>query len=44
MSGTKELTKEATMKKRMQRAETLGVLRKTDLLHWTLAPAGQAGQ
>jgi hypothetical protein len=44
ISGTAKLTKEATMKKRMQRAEALGVLRKFDLLRWALAPAGQAGQ
>jgi hypothetical protein len=44
VSGTGELTKTGTMKKRMQRAETLGVLRKFDLLRWTLATAGQAGQ
>jgi hypothetical protein len=43
-SGTGKLTKPETMKKRMQRAETLGVLRKFDLLRWTLTPAGQAGQ
>jgi len=43
ISGTKSMTKEATMKKRMQRAEILGVLRKSDLLRWTITQAGQAG-
>ena len=44
MNGTKTLTKTDAMKKRMQRAEKLGVLRKTKPNHWTLAPAGQSGQ
>lgn len=44
IGGTKELTQTATMKKRMQRAEILGVLRKIDSQHWGLVPAGQAGQ
>lgn len=43
ISGTKKLTEEATMKKRMQRAESLGVLRKADLLHWTLNRGGTSG-
>ncbi|MES2658139.1 MAG: AAA family ATPase [Verrucomicrobiota bacterium] len=43
ISGTKDLTKEATMKKRMQRAESLGVLRKSDLLHWSLNNGGTSG-
>jgi len=43
ISGTKVLTKEPTMKKRMQRAETLGVLRKSDLLHWALNDGGTSG-
>lgn len=44
INRTKELTKESTMKKRMQRAESLGVLRKASLGHWTLNAAGQSGQ
>ncbi len=44
ISGTKKLTATDTMKKRMQRAEALGVLRKTKAGHWSLATAGQTGQ
>jgi len=43
MSGTESLTKTDAMKKRMQRAETLGVLRKTTPGRWTLAASGQSG-
>ena len=43
ISGKDNLTKTDTMKKRMQKAEALGVLRKSDLLRWTLTPAGTAG-
>ena len=44
ISGTKKLTTYAAMKKRMQRAESLGVLRRMTAGIWTLATAGQAGQ
>ena len=44
MSGTNKLTATETMKKRMQRAETLGVLRKTKAGRWSFVPAGQTGQ
>jgi hypothetical protein len=44
ISGKDELTKTDTMKKRMQKAETLGVLRKADSLGWTLTAAGTAGK
>lgn len=43
IKGKAEQTKPDTMKKRMQKAETLGVLRKTDNNHWTLNQAGKAG-
>ena len=41
--GKSNLTKPDTMKKRMQKAESLGVLRKFDLLRWVLNSAGTAG-
>lgn len=44
ISETKEEVNPETMKKRMQRAETLGVLRKTGAGTWSLSPAGQTGQ
>jgi len=44
ISGKDDLTKTDTMKKRMQKAESLGVLRKADLLRWTLTAAGTAGK
>jgi hypothetical protein len=43
ISGKEKLTKTDTMKKRMQKAESLGVLKKFDQLRWTLVPAGTAG-
>ena len=43
INGTSKLTASATMKKRMQRAETLGVLRKTARGEWTLNQTGQTG-
>jgi hypothetical protein len=43
-SGKDNLTKTDTMKKRMQKAESLGVLRKSDLLQWSLTAAGKAGK
>ncbi len=42
--GTTQCPSREAMKKRMQRAESIGVLRKASLLAWTLKPAGQAGQ
>jgi len=42
-SGNDKLTKPDTMKKRMQKAESLGVLRKSGALHWTLTQAGTTG-
>ena len=44
ISGKDKLTESDTMKKRMQRAEKLGVLRKANLLRWTLTAAGTAGK
>jgi hypothetical protein len=44
ISGKENLTKPDTMKKRMQKAESLGVLRKSDPLRWALIPAGTAGK
>jgi hypothetical protein len=44
ISGTETATKTDTMKKRMQRAETLGVLRKSGPGVWELNPSGHAGQ
>jgi hypothetical protein len=43
ISGNGNLTKPDTMKKRMQKAESLGVLRKFDILKWSLTTAGKAG-
>jgi len=42
-SGKDNPTKPDTMKKRMQKAESLGVLRKIDTLRWTITQAGTAG-
>ena len=42
--GTDKPTKEETMKKRMQRAELIGVLRKSGTGTWTLNHSGQTGQ
>lgn len=42
--GTKKPASEGTWKKRMQRAEALGLLRKTSEGKWKLNPSGQAGQ
>ncbi len=44
IAGTKKSVTVDAMKKRMQRAETLGVLRKTGAGAWTLNPSGQSGQ
>lgn len=44
LSGNENLTKPDTMKKRMRKAESLGVLMKYDLLRWALNPAGTAGE
>jgi hypothetical protein len=44
INGTEKPMKEATMRKRMQRAETLGVLRKEKLGGWLYVPMGQVGQ
>lgn len=44
MGGTKKLTKEGAMKKRMQRAEALDVLKKAEGGGWILNPLGQSGQ
>ncbi|WP_193212001.1 AAA family ATPase [Luteolibacter marinus] len=41
--GTGDAVKPETMKKRMQRAEKLGVLRKTKAGTWSLRPSGQSG-
>jgi hypothetical protein len=41
--GTKKLMTLGTMKKRMQRAESLGVLRKTQSGRWALNVSGQTG-
>jgi AAA domain len=41
--GTKNLMTLGTMKKRMQRAESLGVLRKTQAGRWALNVSGQTG-
>ncbi|GAA5130791.1 hypothetical protein JIN84_05190 [Luteolibacter yonseiensis] len=43
ISGTESLTKTATMKKRMQRAEAIGVLRNTGAGIWVLNPIGTIG-
>ena len=42
--GTSKPASEEAWKKRMQRAEILGVLRKVDNGKWQLNPAGQSGQ
>lgn len=44
ISGNEKLTKPDTMKKRMQKAESLGVLRKCDLLRWVLNDSGNGGK
>ena len=44
ISGTKNAVKHEAMKKRMQRHETLGVLRKTIAGRWSLTASGQTGQ
>ena len=44
INETKKLTTTDAMKKRMQRAEALGVLRKTKPGSWALNPSGQSGQ
>ena len=43
MNGTKSKPKADTVKKQMQRAETLGVLRKAERGKWTINPSGQTG-
>lgn len=43
ISGTEKATKEPAMKKRMQRAESLGVLRKAGAGTWKLNPIGTIG-
>ena len=43
ISGKDKLTKTDTMKKRMQKAESLGVLRKIDLLSWALNDSWKGG-
>jgi len=43
ISGKDNLTKPDTMKKRMQKAEALGVLKKADAMRWTLTKAGTTG-
>ncbi len=42
--GTENAPKEETVKKQMQRAEVLGVLRRTERGKWALNPSGQTGQ
>ncbi len=44
ISGNEKLTKQDTMKKRMQKAESLGVLRKSDPLRWVLNDSGNGGK
>lgn len=44
IAGTKKPTTPEAMKKRMQRAEALGVLKKSAPGFWTLSPSGQSGQ
>ncbi len=44
MNGTEKTVTLVAMKKRMQRAKSLGVLRKTGAGAWTLNPSGQSGQ
>ncbi len=43
MNGTKSKPKADTVKKQMQRAETLGVLRKAERGKWSINPTGQTG-
>jgi hypothetical protein len=43
MNGTKSKPKADTIKKQMQRAETLGVLRKAERGKWSINPTGQTG-
>lgn len=43
MNGTKTKPKTDTVKKQMQRAEVLGVLKKAERGKWTLNPSGQTG-
>ena len=43
ISGKANPIKSDTMKRRMQTAESLGVLRKFDTLHWIITTAGTAG-
>jgi hypothetical protein len=43
MNGTKTKPKTDTIKKQMQRAELLGVLKKAERGKWTLNPSGQTG-
>ena len=43
MNGTKSKPKADTVKKQMQRAEVLGVLRKAERGKWTLNQSGQTG-
>jgi hypothetical protein len=42
--GTENAPKEETVKKQMQRAEVLGVLKRTERGKWALNPSGQTGQ
>lgn len=44
IDGTEKAPKEETVKKQMQRAEALGVLRRTERGKWALNPSGQTGQ
>lgn len=44
ITGKENLTKSETMKKRLQKAETLGVLRKSAPGEWVLIPAGKSGK
>lgn len=44
IDGTESAPKEETVKKQMQRAEVLGVLRRTERGKWVLNPSGQTGQ
>jgi hypothetical protein len=43
MNGTKTKPKTDTIKKQMQRAELLGVLKKAERGKWTINPLGQTG-
>ncbi|MCX8496715.1 MAG: AAA family ATPase [Akkermansiaceae bacterium] len=44
IDGTESAPKQETVKKQMQRAEVLGILRKTERGKWVLNPSGQTGQ